>query len=126
MLVTHAMDEAERLCDRIAVLDRGRRIALDSPAGLIGAVPRHVRLRFRPSRPLEPALLAALDEVDEVRPGTADVTVTGGQGVVHAVCARLAAEDVEPHELVVDRPSLEDAFLALTARADEHHQEVAA
>ena len=50
VLVTHFMEEAERLCDRVAVIDRGRVVALDSPAGLVSTVAPEQRIRFRPSR----------------------------------------------------------------------------
>jgi ABC-2 type transport system ATP-binding protein len=52
LLVTHLMEEAERLCDRVAVLDSGRVVAIDSPAGLAARVDAEHRIRFRPSRPL--------------------------------------------------------------------------
>lgn len=66
LLVTHLMDEAERLCDRIAVIDGGRVAALDTPAGLIAAASVMQQVRFRLSRPLDKRLLTELPEVSDV------------------------------------------------------------
>ena len=63
LLVTHFVEEAERLCDRLAVIDRGRVAAVDSPAGLIESVQDGQQIRFRPSVPFEDILLTALPEV---------------------------------------------------------------
>ena len=52
VLVTHFMEEAERLCDRLAIIDAGRVVALDSPAGLVSRTGAEQRIRFRPSAPL--------------------------------------------------------------------------
>jgi ABC-2 type transport system ATP-binding protein len=57
------MDEAERLADRIAIIDRGRLIALDTPSGIIARASDEQRLRFRPSAPFDDALLTTLPEV---------------------------------------------------------------
>src|SRR5207248_9902116 len=51
LLVTHLMEEAERLCDRVAVIDSGRLVALDTPAGPARRVTPEQRIRFRPSAP---------------------------------------------------------------------------
>ncbi|WSG48367.1 hypothetical protein OHA72_23450 [Dactylosporangium sp. NBC_01737] len=51
------MEEAERLCDRLAVIDAGRLVALDTPAGLVARVDDRQRIRFRPSAPLDHAVL---------------------------------------------------------------------
>ncbi|MDQ3790967.1 MAG: ABC transporter ATP-binding protein, partial [Actinomycetota bacterium] len=52
LLVTHFMEEAERLCDRLAVIDAGKVVAIDSPAGLVSSVDDRQRVRFRPSAPI--------------------------------------------------------------------------
>src|SRR5690606_6073762 len=67
VLVTHFMDEAERLCDRLAVIDSGRIVALDTPARLVSQVGEEQRVRFRPSRPLDETLLTELPEVTGLR-----------------------------------------------------------
>ena len=48
MLVSHFMDEVEELCDRVAILERGRIAALDTPAGLVDSAGGEYRVRFRP------------------------------------------------------------------------------
>ena len=63
LLVTHFMEEAERLCDRVALIDAGRVVAVDTPAGLAAAAGQAQRMRFRPSAPLDEDLLLALPEV---------------------------------------------------------------
>jgi ABC-2 type transport system ATP-binding protein len=67
LLVTHYMDEAERLCDRVALIDSGRVIALDTPTRLAESAGGGSHLRFRPSRPVDDALLTGLAEVTQLR-----------------------------------------------------------
>jgi ABC-2 type transport system ATP-binding protein len=66
VLVTHFMEEAERLADRVAVIDAGRLVAIDSPAGLVATLDAEQRIRFRPTTPLDESLLADLPEVHSV------------------------------------------------------------
>lgn len=66
MLVTHFMEEAERLADRVALIDGGRLVAIDSPDGVVSRIEAEQRLRFRPSAPLGDRLLTDLPEVREV------------------------------------------------------------
>src|SRR3954462_6307373 len=66
VLVSHFMEEAERLCDRVAVIDAGRVVAIDTPAGLVARIPSEQRIRFRPSAPLEDRLPTELSEVSSV------------------------------------------------------------
>src|SRR3954462_5574097 len=63
LLVTHFMEEAERLCDRVALIDSGRGVALDSPAGIVSLVAPEQHLQFRPSSPLDVRMLTGLPEV---------------------------------------------------------------
>src|SRR5499427_370135 len=67
VLVTHFMAEAERLCDRIAVIDSGRVVAIDTPAGLAaGVAGAEMRIRFRPSPQIHDGLLTGLPEVTSI------------------------------------------------------------
>jgi ABC-2 type transport system ATP-binding protein len=63
VLVTHYMEEAERLCDRVALIDQGRVVAIDSPAGLAQRAGGGQRVRFVPSGPFGDRLLTGLPEV---------------------------------------------------------------
>ena len=113
VLVTHFMQEAERLCDRLAVIDAGRVVAIDTPGGLVERLDTRQELRFRPSRPFDDALLTVLDPVDElVRRGT-EVHVTGTGDVLGAVVSTLARAGIVAEGLRVQQPSLDDAFLAM-------------
>jgi ABC-2 type transport system ATP-binding protein len=117
LLVTHFMEEAERLCDRVALLDAGRVVAIDSPAGLAARVGGEQRIRFRPSRPLDDRLLTDLPEVAGLTRRGDQVLVTGTGEVLHAVVSTLARNQIVAQQLRVDQASLEDAFVALTGRA---------
>jgi ABC-2 type transport system ATP-binding protein len=114
LLVTHFMAEAERLCDRVALIDRGRVVALDTPAALAERVQGGQTVRFRPSVPFEDALLTGLPEVTGLtRQGDA-VAVTGTGGALAAVTAVLARHGIVAERLRVEQADLEDAFVALT------------
>ncbi|MEU3271187.1 ABC transporter ATP-binding protein [Saccharomonospora sp. NPDC006951] len=117
LMVTHFMEEAERLCDRIAVIDSGRVVALDTPAGLISAVDERQRIRFRPSAPLDHAVLAGLPEVHTVERSGVQLVVTGTGNLLHAVTSVLARHHVVAGDLRVEQTSLDDAFVALTGRS---------
>ncbi|TDC49312.1 ABC transporter ATP-binding protein [Jiangella ureilytica] len=119
ILVTHFMDEAERLCDRLALIDGGRVAAIDSPAGLISRVSTEQTLRFRPSAPLDEAVLTALPDVTAVSREGAHYVVTGTGNLPYTVITTLAAHDVVAAELRMDQASLEDAFVAMTGRSFE-------
>jgi ABC-2 type transport system ATP-binding protein len=119
LLVTHFMAEAERLCDRLAVIDSGRVVALDTPAGLVAKVSTDQTLRFRASRPLDEDLLIVLPEVHRVRQHGPSVEVTGDRNVVHAVTSVLAANQIIANDLRIEQASLDDAFVKLTGRPFE-------
>ena len=116
LLVTHFMEEAERLGDRLAVIDAGRLVALDTPSGLIDAVDAAQHLRLRLSAPLPDSVLTALPQVTAVEREGELLRVSGTGDVLTAVVTTLAAEGVAPLDLRTERASLDDAFLALTGR----------
>jgi ABC-2 type transport system ATP-binding protein len=115
VLVTHFMDEAERLCDRVMVIDRGRVVAIDSPAGLIRRIGSEQRLTFRPSKPIDDGVLENLPDVTTINRRGSDVVISGTGNVVQAVTARLADSGVIAEGLRVEQTSLEDAYLELTS-----------
>ncbi|WP_406863232.1 ABC transporter ATP-binding protein [Streptomyces sp. HUAS MG47] len=115
LLVSHFMEEAQRLCDRIAVVDRGRITALDTPAGLIGRAAARTVVSFLPSAPLDVRALGALESavsVEEARDGR--ITVTGTDDTTSALLSHLARHGVTAHHLRVSDATLDDAFLDLT------------
>ena len=116
ILVTHYMDEAERLCNRVALLDRGRIVAIDTPEGLAGRAGVDTRVRFAPSKSFDDRLLASLPEVRKVEHDGEHVIVTGTGDLANAVILTLAEAGVTAGELHLDTANLEDAFVALTGR----------
>ncbi|GHH65765.1 multidrug ABC transporter ATP-binding protein [Streptosporangium violaceochromogenes] len=116
VLVTHFMEEAERLCDRLALIDAGKVIAVDSPAGLVARVDQPVRVGFRPSRPFHDAVLTDLPEVGEVRHEAGRIEVTGTGDLLLAITTALSSAQVVPGDLRLERATLDDAFLALTGK----------
>ena len=114
VLVTHFMEEAERLCDRIMVIARGRIRALDTPAGLIERIGSEQTLRFRPSTPIADEAISSLPDVTRVAHDGSQLVVSGTGNVVHAVTALLAQRRVIAEELRIEQNNLEDAYLALT------------
>jgi ABC-2 type transport system ATP-binding protein len=117
VLVTHFMDEAEQLCDRVAVIEAGRVAAIGSPAGLAGRLGGDQRIHFRPSRPLADRLLTSLPEVTSVTRTGDSVLVTGTADALTAVTSALARDGIVAQRLRVEQPSLEDAFVAMTGGA---------
>ncbi|MFG1856178.1 ABC transporter ATP-binding protein [Actinomadura geliboluensis] len=118
LLVTHFMEEAQRLCDRIAVFKQGRIAALDTPAGLIRRSAGGTVLSFTPSRPLDDGELTGLPEATtfELRDGR--VTVHGTDATVNAVISLLARRQITAHQLRITDSTLDDAFLELTAEQE--------
>ena len=122
MLVTHYMEEAERLCDRVALIDYGRIMALDTPHGLAEAVTGCKQVRFVPSKPFDDQLLNALPEVKTVEHQGKHVKVGGSGRLVNAVIQTLAQNGIEALDIQSEGATLEDAFVKLTGR--HIHEEV--
>ena len=116
VLVTHFMEEAERLCDRVALIDNGRVAALDTPAGLAARASGGKSVRFLPSAPFDDGLLSQLPEVTRVEREGSHVVVTGTGELVNAVILALAAAGVTAGDVQLDSSNLEDAFVKLTGR----------
>ncbi|MFF9126019.1 ABC transporter ATP-binding protein [Streptomyces sp. NPDC014889] len=114
LLVTHFMEEAQRLCDRIAVIDRGRIAALDTPQGLIRRSAGATVISFTPSAPLEDVDLNALPELASIARKDGRITLSGSDETVNAVITLLARHHITAHQLRVTDATLDDAFLDLT------------
>ncbi len=131
VLTTHYMEEAETLCDRVAVMDRGRVIACDTPAALVRALGADATIRARAAGGLDAVALAALPGVvgveghdercEEVRLRTADA-----QATLLGLLALAETEGVTLTGLSSTQASLEDVFLALTGRSYEPGEQPAA
>jgi ABC-2 type transport system ATP-binding protein len=117
VLTSHFMEEAERLCDRVAIVVRGRIIAQDTPANLVrNTCPGH-RVSFTALDPCPADLLRALPGVRRVELGT-EVSVYGdSEGLAAAVAAALGRRSIRFRDLATRQPTLEDAYLALTGDA---------
>jgi ABC-2 type transport system ATP-binding protein len=116
VLVTHFMEEAERLCDRVALIDKGHVVALDTPARLATRARDGKTVRFLPSAPFDDRLLTGLPEVTRVEHQGQRVIVTGTGELVNVVVLSLAAAGVTARDVQLDSSNLEDAFVKLTGR----------
>ncbi|QKG19173.1 ABC transporter ATP-binding protein [Actinomadura verrucosospora] len=116
VLVTHFMEEAERLCDRVALIDAGRVVAVDTPAGLAEKAHVEQRIQFRPSVEMDLDLLADLPDVTGVTRRDGLVLVTGNNNALNAVTSVLARNHIVAEHLRVEQANLEDAFVELTGR----------
>lgn len=121
-LTTHFMEEAERLCDRVAILDHGRIIALDTPENLVSQLGMGTRIIFqvnkRDTAAFQPARIGAIEGVRRVEQQGEEVVVYGqGDGLISAVILALENVRLPIHNLRTEQANLEDAFLALTGHA---------
>jgi ABC-2 type transport system ATP-binding protein len=116
VLVTHFMEEAERLCDRVALIDAGRVVMVDTPAGLTERAHIEQRIQFRPSTQMDNELLTSLPDVSSVTRRGDLVIVNGNNNALNAVTAVLARNQIVAERLRVEQASLEDAFVELTGK----------
>lgn len=115
VLVTHFMDEAEHLCDRLAILERGQVIALDSPGALIADHADEVTVRFSaPDVQLE--WLPTVPGVQRLARRNGSVEIIGHGPLLADVAAALVERGIRPRDLRAELPTLEDVFLSLTGR----------
>jgi ABC-2 type transport system ATP-binding protein len=121
LLTTHFMEEAEKLCDRVAILDHGRIVALDTPAALIRGLGAEERVVFSLEGTLPAGFEKALTGGAQVEVQAERVTVRGRNGrklpLVSEVVSLLTTQGVPFRDLRTEQPSLEDVFLSLTGRA---------
>jgi ABC-2 type transport system ATP-binding protein len=113
ILVTHFMDEAERLCDRLALINNGAVRALDTPEA-IAAKAGGSRVRFVPSQPVDEQTLRAIPGVNEIERKERFVTVTGTGDLAGSLINALAAIGVRVSEVEARTGNLDDAFIKLT------------
>jgi ABC-2 type transport system ATP-binding protein len=117
-LTTHLMEEAEKLCDRVAILDHGRIVDIDTPAGLIA---RHCPERsviLATDHPEAEALFRRIPDVDEVTVREGRATIRGrGDALVTRVIECLAEQRIRVTDFRTVHPTLEDVFIGLTGRS---------
>jgi len=125
LLTTHYMDEAERLCDRVAVVDQGKVIALGSPNDLIASLRGEHMIEFSVangvssnSAPVSESELRDLPGVSAVRIDGTDITLTASEPhvVLPPLLQRLGKHSEELTRLSIRHASLEDVFVELTGR----------
>lgn len=121
LLTTHNMEEADALCNRIAIIDHGKMIACDSPTALKASVPGGwlIRLRFSRSTPELAGRLREIEGVREVRPGAdsaMDLYADRGGSLLPAVVAAASGAGAEIHDVHLSEPSLENLFLLHTGK----------
>ena len=120
LLTTHFMEEAERLCDRVAILDHGRIVALDTPAALIQKLQAEERVAFSVERPLPSGFEKAFSGETRVEVQGERVTICARNGrkepLVSEVVSRLSEQKIPFRDLRTEQPTLEDVFLSLTGR----------
>jgi ABC-2 type transport system ATP-binding protein len=117
LLTTHFMDEAEQLANRVAIMDRGKLVALDSPQGLRRSVTHEIRFLSQPSVSADhvaAALGLPLSVVERENDGTIVVRVEPTPARVAELTAWLATQNALLTELRAGSRSLEQAFLTLT------------
>ncbi len=116
-LTTHYMEEAERLCDRVAIIDHGRIVALDTPENLIHSLGAENRVIFGTDGAFDVEVLRQVPGVTRVEQIGERVIIYGQkEGLVGVVVNVLEAGGVRFRDLRTEQPSLEDVFLALTGR----------
>jgi len=113
ILVTHFMDEAERLCDRLALISHGAVAVLDTPEA-IAAMAGGTRVRFVPSRQVDDKTLLAIPGVTQVERKERYVTVVGNGDLALSVMSSLTKIGVSVSELEAKKGSLDDIFVGLT------------
>ncbi|GGU91761.1 multidrug ABC transporter ATP-binding protein [Actinomadura cremea] len=119
ILVSHFMDEAQRLCDRLAIIDRARLVALDTPEGLIARVDAPQRVHVKTPTPLDPAIFENDRQIDDIHTEHTRTAITGTGNLLHRVTATLLDNDITATETRLEEATLEDAFLTLTGRRFE-------
>jgi ABC-2 type transport system ATP-binding protein len=122
LLTTHNIDEAEQVCDRIAIIDHGRIIAAGLPRELIAASSSSQTVLLRTAKPLEREWLSVIPGVDDLvcEESTTTFRTSSASATLAGVLQVLADRGVELLELHARKARLEDVFLALTSDQPPH------
>ncbi len=119
LITTHYMDEAQILCDRIAIMDAGQIIALDTSAGLISRLGAQATIDCRMNGQVLSAEIRELPAVTTVRHANERFTIYSNemQSTLTGLLTYAAENSIPLTDLQVRTPTLEDVFLDLTGRA---------
>src|SRR5690348_11775085 len=124
VLVTHLMEEAERLCDRVALIDRGRVVALDRPAAMSTRASTSQRIRMHSPGSLGEAVLDGVPEVSRFERHGQDIVVFGSGDLLTAVVLAFDRAGLRAEDVRTETTSLEDAFLTLTEETTHANAEM--
>lgn len=124
ILTTHYMDEAEKLCQRIAFMDQGRLMALDTPENLKRSMPAGELIEIGVDR-VDDAVLASIRSHElvisaEAKEGIIHIAARNGSSLLPAVIAELEKNGIFIRTISIRSPSIEDVFLAVTGKGLEH------
>jgi ABC-2 type transport system ATP-binding protein len=118
LLTTHFMEEAERLCDRVAIIDNGQIVATDTPQALIRNLAIEERVSFSISGKISPEWQESLASLGQMAIQGDRITIQGQstetRQLVVAVVNQLSSLKIPFHDLRTEQPTLEDVFLQLT------------
>jgi ABC-2 type transport system ATP-binding protein len=120
LLTTHYMEEADQLCDRVGIMDKGRMLALDTPEGLKRSTGIDTIVTVKASSDLE-TLSSALASVEgassaRISEGAVELHVAGGERLLARVIAAAESVNATVVDLSVSEPSLETVFITLTGK----------
>jgi ABC-2 type transport system ATP-binding protein len=120
LLTTHYMEEADQLCDRVAVMDHGRLLALDSPAELKRSVEADTEVRVTAEGDLEELArhLEKFEDATRARTldGSVSVMVRGSRGVLPRITNFAEERGFTVTDLSINEPTLETVFIELTGK----------
>lgn len=116
-LTTHFMEEAERLCNRVAIMDQAKILALDTPSNLISSLSSEYRVVFNVQDTLDKTRFKKIPAVSRIEQVDEQVTIYGNEeGLLIGIVNALEAGEIRFRSLRTEQPTLEDVFLTMTGK----------